>query len=133
MRTSRSVSKPFTMATPMMKTATPTCASCMPYQEAELARSLPRSVACGAAFRRPPNCTAVARITQKARKRPSATRADHLPLASGTMTAQATATPSAHFRRVARSGSSAFFQLAIGPMAMRNTAGAMSGKNTASK
>ncbi len=77
--------------------------------------------------------TAADATTQNARKRPKAIIGVQRPAMNGTMSAEARLTPSAHLSRDARSGSSAFFQRAMGPMPIRKTSGAMIGTNTASK
>ena len=58
---------------------------------------------------------------------------DQRPITTGRTSAVTTLTPNAHFSRAARLGISSAFQRAMGPMPIRKTAGAMSGKNTASK
>ncbi len=72
-------------------------------------------------------------ISQKARNRPKLTSGVQRPTRNGTTSAVARLTPSAHLSRSAMSGSSAFFQRAIGPIPIRNTSGAMIGTNTALK
>ena len=105
----------------------------MPYHESGCAASLAPSVACGAAFSRCANCATEAATTHRPSHRPKATISDHRPSTNGSTSAATTETPSAQRRRTHRSGSAARFQLATGPIAMRKTAGAISGKNTASK
>ena len=69
------------------------------------------------------------------RARSAATTAPCRPGAEGQRAARPTtsATPSAQRSRVHRSGSRVDFQRASGPMPIRNTSGAISGTNTASK
>ena len=70
---------------------------------------------------------------QVASKMPKPTMVLQRPITSGTMIAAAKLTASAQRRRTASSGRLACFQRASGPTPIRNSAGAISGTNTASK
>ena len=74
-----------------------------------------------------------AAMIQNANNNPSAINIDHLPIKNGVTIAQAIAAPNAHFKRVHRSGRVALRHEEIGPIAIKNRAGAINGKNTASK
>ena len=68
-----------------------------------------------------------------ANSRPRLARHCQPPMTSGRSTAVTRLNPKAHFKRIARAGSFACFQRAIGPTPIKNIAGAMSGTNTALK
>src|SRR4030095_6986177 len=69
-------------------------------------------------------------IIQTAKSNPKLGRGFHFAEAKGSNRAVITLTTNAHLRRVASSGKLAFFQRAIGPMPIKNIAGAISGTNT---
>src|SRR5207244_1295973 len=64
---------------------------------------------------------------------PSAINGVQRPRIKGNAIAVTIAAPNAHLRRVARSGNDALRHAASGPIPIRNTSGAISGTNTASK
>ena len=66
-------------------------------------------------------------MIQVASSNPPATIGVHLPIRRGITMPDATAMPNAHFSRETRSGNVALRQREIGPTAIRNRAGAISG------
>ena len=62
-----------------------------------------------------------------ASNKPRAIIGVHLPMSKGITMPDATAIPNAHFNRDTKSGSVALRQREIGPTAIRNNAGAISG------
>jgi len=69
----------------------------------------------------------VAQTTHRPSHNPSATSGEKRPITKGMINAVTTETASAQRSLTHNPGSVALFQLAMGPTAMRNTAGAMSG------
>ena len=151
---SASVSRVFTPATPMMKTPTPMCATSMPQKAAGSARarcmaereaaaspdghSRSRSSASAEAMAQMPMNMPMAKSTAPPTPTPpsaglASRSAEKRPEVRATSTVVTMDTPSAQRSRRSRPGTGALRQRATGPTPIRNTAGAISGTNTASK
>ena len=133
--TSRSTSPDLTSVTPRMKTATPRWAIIMPTIARGICRArrtIPTRAADGERSRSTRSVETDATI-QNAISRPSAPTTPMLPWAQTAPTVATSVVPAAHRRRFARSGSSASFHRASGPIPIRKINGVSSGTKTVSK
>ena len=116
-----------------MNTATPTCASSMPYQLPVWVRRRGIHSASGWPLTRSNKVSAEVVTIHSARNRPKPTSGLKLPSMKGNTSATIRLTAAAQRSCTASSGSEAFFQRAIGPTPIRNIAGTISGTKTALK